>query len=134
MPTQKVYQFAVLLGLGLGGGTIAYFLLLPHALYVLHLAIFLSAIAGVYLGFSVADGRIRTIILESTVMAVFIALAMVGLKFSLLILAFGYGAHGVWDFLHHPKIITTKVAAWYPPFCAVYDWMIASFILIYYFL
>ena len=129
-----MYQIAALVGFGLAAPTIIYLQFLPEPLYGLHLAVFLSAIAGVYLGFGVADGRVRNMILETTVVAVFIALAIIGFKFSLLILALAYFAHGVWDFLHHPRVITTKVAAWYPPFCAVYDWSIAAFILTYYYL
>lgn len=134
MTNQKMYLYAGLVGLGLAIPSMIYFSLLPKPLYVLHLAIFLSGIAGVYLGFSVIDGRVRSIILESTVLAVFFALAIIGLKYSLLILAFGYFAHGVWDCLHHPKLITTKIAPWYPPFCAVYDWAITGFILVYFYL
>ena len=134
MTNGKMVQYAALAGVGLAVPSAIYFLLLPQPLYALHLAVFLSAIAGVYGGFSVLDGRVRTIVLEGSVMAMFIALAMVGLKFSLLILAFGYVAHGVWDLVHHPKLVTTKIAAWYPPFCAVYDFSIAAFILVYYYL
>lgn len=134
MPDKKMYQYAALIGIGLAIPSMIYFYLLPQPLYILHLAIFLSAIAGVYLGFSVLDGRISTILIEGTVMAVFIALALVGLKFSLWILAFGYFAHGVWDCLHHPKLVTTRIAPWYPPFCAVYDWSVAAFIVAYMYL
>ncbi len=134
MPTQKMYQLAALVGVGFAAPTIIYLLFLPDPLYGLHLAIFLSTIAGVYLGFSIADGRVRNIILESTVIAIFVALSIIGLNYSLLILAFGYFAHGVWDCVHHPNLVTTQVAVWYPPFCAVYDWSITTFVLIYYYL
>ena len=134
MTNQKMYLYAGLVGLGAAIPSMAYFLFLSEPVYVLHLAIFLSAIAGVYLGFSVLDGRVRSIILETTALLVFVALAIIGLKYSLLILAFGYFAHGVWDCLHHPRLITTKIAPWYPPFCAVYDWSITAFILVYFYL
>ncbi|NQV19989.1 MAG: hypothetical protein HQ511_01085 [Rhodospirillales bacterium] len=131
MTSRKMYQYAALAGVGFGVPSIIYFAMLPQPLYALHLAVFLSGIAGVYLGFSVLDGRPRTIVMETVVMVMFFALAILGLKFSLWILAFGYFAHGVWDCLHHPKLITTKIAAWYPPFCAVYDWTVATFIVVY---
>lgn len=134
MTSRKMFQYAALTGVGFAIPTIVYFVMLPHPLYVLHLAVFLSGIAGVYLGFSVLDGRPRTIVMEATVLIMFFALAILGLKFSLWILAFGYFAHGVWDCLHHPKLITTKIAAWYPPFCAVYDWSVATFIVVYMYL
>lgn len=134
MTARKMVQIASLVGFGLAISSMIYLWLLPHPLYVLHLAIFLSAIAGVYLGFSVIDGRVQTIAIEGTVMAAFIALAMVGLKYSLWILAVAYIAHGVWDCLHHPKLVTTKIAVWYPPFCAAYDWSLAAFIVAYMYL
>jgi len=134
MTDQKLIRIAALVGVGLAVPSMIYLLLLPQPLYIEHLAIFLAAIAGVYLGFAAMDGRIRNMILETTVVAVFIALAIVGLKFSLLILAFAYFAHGVWDVFHHPKAIDTKIVAWYPPFCAMYDWSIAAFILVYFYL
>jgi hypothetical protein len=40
--------------------------------------------------------------------------------------AIGLVLHGVWDALHHPRAVTTRVPAWYPPLCAVYDWVLAA--------
>ncbi len=134
MTDQKIVRIAALVGLGLAIPSMIYLLMLPQPLYIEHLAIFMAMIAGVYLGFAAIDGRMRNMVLETVVVTGFIVLAIVGLKFSLLILAFAYFAHGVWDFLHHPKMIDTKIVIWYPPFCAVYDWSIAAFILVYYYL
>jgi hypothetical protein len=34
--------------------------------------------------------------------------------------------------LHHPKIIKTSVVNWFPPLCAVFDFIFAVFILKFY--
>lgn len=31
--------------------------------------------------------------------------------------------------LHHPKVIKTEVVRWFPPLCAIFDWIVAVFIL-----
>ncbi len=46
-----------------------------------------------------------------------------------LLLAAGYAAHGLWDLVHHPRGVTTPVRSWYPPFCVVFDVVLAVFIL-----
>jgi hypothetical protein len=44
-----------------------------------------------------------------------------------------YIAHGIWDYAHHEgsKFASRSwkfvvVPAWYPPFCALYDWVAAA--------
>lgn len=88
----------------------------------------LGAAAGVYVGFAVSDGRARELRVEAAVAVVFIIVASTGALMSPLLLAIGYVAHGVWDLLHHPKAVKTKVAAWWPPACLIYDWVISGFI------
>ncbi|HUZ91045.1 MAG TPA: hypothetical protein VMU78_03975, partial [Methylocella sp.] len=33
--------------------------------------------------------------------------------------------HGIWDYAHHHGSRLTPIPLWYPPFCAVYDWVVA---------
>ncbi len=94
------------------------------------LVILLTVIASIYLGFAIADGRKREIILEILGMFFFLALAVLGLWISPNFLVAGYLAHGVWDIIHNPKIIQTEVVEWYKVLCLVYDWVIAVFILL----
>ena len=94
------------------------------------LSLLLAFIAAIYLGFAFADGSRKAILTESFVAGVFLLIAAFGLLASPLVLVGGYVIHGFWDLLHHPKAIETKVVRWYPPFCAVYDWAIAVYILV----
>ena len=121
---------SILIGIFLAVLTVAGVALFNSAQRFPFLALLLSFIAAVYLGFAFADGSRKAIIVESIVAGIFLLAAMCGLFLSPLILAVGYIVHGFWDLLHHPKAIETKVAPWYPPFCAVYDWAIAIYILI----
>ncbi len=93
------------------------------------LAVQLGFVAAVYFGYAIADGRIGTMLIEIPVAGVFLALATVALwADSPLLLAGSYAAHGIWDLVHHPRAVTTPVRSWYPPFCVVYDVVLAAFI------
>lgn len=94
------------------------------------LSLVLAFIAAVYLGFAFADGSRKAIVLEGLVAGVFLLIVALSLFTSPLVLFGGYVVHGFWDLLHHPKAVETKVVRWYPPFCAVYDWAVAVYILV----
>jgi hypothetical protein len=120
----------LLLALILAAATVVPALVLPQTLALDLLALLLAGIAGVYVGFAIADGRGRALALEAAVALAFLAVAALGLWWSPLALVVGYAAHGVWDVVHHPHRIDTRLAPWYPPFCAVYDWLVAASILL----
>lgn len=118
-------------GLGLALATVV-----PVALFLSKLAglqflaVMLGFVGAVYFGFAIADGRVRSLVVEVPVAGVFLALGAGALwADSPLLLAAAYAAHGVWDVVHHPRAVTTPVRSWYPPFCVVYDVVIAAFIL-----
>lgn len=95
------------------------------------LAVQLGFIGAVYFGFAVADGSIRSLLVEFPVSGVFLALGAVTLwAKSPPLLAAGYLAHAVWDLVHHPRAVPTPVRSWYPPFCVVFDLVVAGFILV----
>ncbi len=95
------------------------------------LAVQLGFIAAVYFGFAVADGRIGPLALEFLVAGSFMFLGTTALwADSPALLASGYAAHAVWDLVHHPRAVTSRVASWYPPFCVVFDLAVAAFILL----
>jgi hypothetical protein len=83
----------------------------------------LAAIAGIYVGFAVGDGRPGIIALESAVACAFVAVALWGLtEDAHVVLGLGIVAHGVWDLAHHRgRPIRTRTAPWYPPFCLAID-------------
>jgi hypothetical protein len=87
-------------------------------------ALGLCAIAAVYVGFAVADGRPRVIVIECLVAAVFVVLASVSITATAWILVVGYVGHGVKDFWQerHHFVVNTR---WWPPFCACVDWVVA---------
>jgi hypothetical protein len=127
--TQEIRDI-LLWATGLAVLTIVILLGLPrtHSLEVL--AVLLTLIASVYLGFAILDGQLRNIIIEVTVALTFIIVALLGLWVSPYFLLAGYVGHGVWDMVHSQTLVQTKVPAWYKPFCMVYDWMIAAFIVV----
>src|SRR4029077_13583062 len=72
----------------------------PATVYALGLGV----IATVYVGFAVADGRPRVIVIEFLVAAVFVVLASVSVTATAWILVIGYAGHGVkdlWQERHH---------------------------------
>jgi hypothetical protein len=120
----------LLVAVGLAILTIGVDVVLPDSQARALLTVLLAAIAGIYVGFALMDGRPRIIVLEIGIALAFVLLATVGTQASLLVLALGYIGHGVWDLAHHPNYVPTRLVPWYPPFCAVYDWLIAAFILV----
>jgi hypothetical protein len=92
-------------------------------------ALLLSLIAGVYIGFAVADGRPRVIAVESVVAAVFVVLAAAGVTATVWLLVAGYAGHGLKDFWQerHRYVANTR---WWPPFCAAVDWLVAAVLVV----
>jgi uncharacterized protein DUF6010 len=86
----------------------------------------LAMIAAIYLGFAFSDGRPSIVILELVAGTVFIVLALLGLWLAPMFIAAGLILHGLWDLAHRPHAIPTKLPAWYPPFCAAYDFVFAA--------
>ena len=100
-------------------------LLLTDAVSIQFAAIILGLVAGIYAGFALQDGRAQILAIEGLAALAFLAFALAGLVWSPWFIPAAYGLHGVWDLLHHRKI-TTRLPSWYPPMCAVYDWVFAA--------
>jgi hypothetical protein len=92
-------------------------------------ALFFAYTACVYPGAALSDSRITWISIESAMSCLFFAIAVLGLTHSPIWLVLGFGLHGIWDMLHHSRIIKTRVVKWFPPLCAVFDFIVAVFIL-----
>jgi hypothetical protein len=100
--------------------------LLDGEAHVTAAAVLLAAVAGVYLGFAVADGRTSSLMVESAVILVFVGLAFVAIDRDLgWLVGVGFLGHAAWDGLHHSGGGPTAVRPWYPPFCAAVDVLIA---------
>jgi len=102
---------------------------LPYGWALDAIGLLLGVIAAIYIGFAISDGRKHVIVLEIAVASVFILLALLGMWGKPVWLVIGYFAHGGWDLLHHPGKLGTKVRKWYPPVCAVYDWLVGLYLL-----
>jgi hypothetical protein len=85
----------------------------------------LIVIASYYILFAVMGGSVHTLLIESLVTGSFLAVAVVGFKTNLWLVAFALAGHAVFDFFHHMFIENPGVPAWWPGFCLGFD-MIAS--------
>ena len=100
-------------------------LVLPEVTSNQFAAVILGLVAGLYAGFALQDGRARILAMEGLAALAFLAFALAGLVWSPWFIPAAYGLHGVWDLLHHRQI-STRLPSWYPPMCAVYDWVFAA--------
>jgi hypothetical protein len=117
-------------GLGLAVVMLAPLLLLSKLAGMQFLAVQLGFIGAIYFGFGIADGRVRPLLVEFLVAGLFLFAGAVALwTDSPIFLAGAYVAHAAWDAVHHPRVVSTPVRPWYPPFCVVYDIVSAAFIL-----
>jgi hypothetical protein len=99
---------------------LAFWWLDPATVYALGLA----AIAFVYVGFAVADGRVRIIVVECGVAMAFVVVAAAGITGSAWLLALGFAAHGFKDAWQERAQYVSRTR-WWPPFCAAVDWVVA---------
>ena len=84
----------------------------------------LAAIAAVYVGFAVADGRPRIIAVEVAVAAAFVLLASASVTGTAWLLVVGYAGHGLKDFWKARRQFVANTR-WWPPFCAIVDMVVA---------
>lgn len=93
------------------------------------LALFLALTACVYLGALLAQPQTTGVALSEIAVgfAVFLC-AIFGTLGSVLWLAAGYALHGLWDWAHDAGWVATQVSKWFPPACAVFDFLIAGFV------
>ncbi|HSF19948.1 MAG TPA: DUF6010 family protein [Vicinamibacteria bacterium] len=89
-------------------------------------AMWLAVIGAIYVGFGFSDGRVSLAAVELLVATVFLVLAFLGLWLAPGFIAAGLVLHGLWDLAHHPRGVRTKLPAWYPPFCAAFDFVFAG--------
>jgi hypothetical protein len=122
-PLWTPVAWGVLVGLLQAASPLAFWWLDPATVYAIGLAV----IAPVYIGFAVADGRVRIIVVESVVAMAFVVVAAAGITGPAWLLAFGLAAHGVKDAWQHRTRFVSGTR-WWPPFCAAVDWVVAAII------
>jgi hypothetical protein len=81
----------------------------------------------VYIGFSVADGRRTVIAVETGVASVFIVIAAVAVTGPAWLIVGGLAGHGLKDLWQHRTRFVTGTR-WWPPFCMVVDFVVATII------
>ena len=87
----------------------------------------LVAIASVYVGFAVADGRPLVIGVEVGVTSAFIILAAIAIAASPWLSVVALVAHGIKDLWQHRTQFVANTR-WWPPFCLVVDFVAAAVI------
>jgi hypothetical protein len=78
-------------------------------------------IASYYALFAVMGASTYALVLESLVCAVFLAVAVIGFRWSLWVAVVALAAHGLFDFIHAAVISNPGVPDWWPEFCLTYD-------------
>jgi hypothetical protein len=91
-------------------------------------ALGLVVIAGIYVGFAVADGRPKVIAVESSVTFAFVVVAAAAVTGSPWLLVAGLAGHGLKDLWQHRTQFVSGTR-WWPPFCMVVDWVVAAIII-----
>ena len=117
--------WGVLVGVLQAASPLAFWWLEPATVYALSLV----AIAFVYIGFAVADGRWKVIALETSVAAVFVVIAAAAITGSPWLLVVGLAGHGLKDWWQHRSHYVANTR-WWPPFCAAVDVVVAAIIAI----
>ena len=92
-------------------------------------ALGLAVIAAVYVGFAVADGRAKVIGVESSVAFAFVVVCAAAVTGSPWLLVVGFVGHGLKDLWQHRTHFVANTR-WWPPFCMVVDWIVATIIVI----
>ena len=92
--------------------------------------VILIVIAMYYVLFAVMNENTGIIITELIIALLFILLAMLSSRGSLLIVAVGLIAHGVFDLFHHLIITNPEVPAWWPGFCVAVDVVLGLVVLV----
>ena len=81
----------------------------------------LIVVGSYYVLFAVMSGSMHALLIESIVMAAFLAAAVIGFKTNPWIVIAGLAAHGVLDSFHGAVINNPGVPSWWPAWCMAYD-------------
>ena len=115
--------WGVVVGVAQAATPLAFWWLDTATVYALGLA----AIAFIYIGFAVADGRWTILAVESGVASMFVIIAAAGITGTPWLLVVGLAGHGLKDLWQHRTQFVANTR-WWPPFCLVVDWAVAAII------
>jgi hypothetical protein len=85
-------------------------------------------IASYYALFAVMGASTYALVLESLVGAGFLAVAVLGFRWSLWAVVVALAAHGIFDLTHSTFIANAGVPVWWPEFCLSYDVTAAAYL------
>ena len=128
-PTSGTNRAAILWGIGVGviqaATPLVFWWLDSSIVYALGLA----AIAAIYVGFAVSDGRMRIIAVESSVAFGFVLVAAAAVTGTPWLLVAGFIGHGLKDLWQHRTHFVANTR-WWPPFCMAVDYVVAAIIIV----
>ena len=82
----------------------------------------LIVIGSYYVLFAAMGGSTPSIITETIGAMVFLAIAVIGFRVNLWIVALAIAGHGLFDFFVHPHLVPNPgMPAWWPAFCGTID-------------
>ena len=91
----------------------------------------LCSIAFIYVGFSLKENTVSSIVLEVLVAVVFYFMAIIGYSKHNSLIAYGIVLHGIWDISHHNALlIKTDIPYYWPAYCLVVDIIIGFYFFI----
>ena len=85
-------------------------------------------IASLYVLFAVMGGSTQALFIEGAVATVFLAVSLVGFRYSLWLVVAALAAHGILDVFHGQLIANPGVPVWWPAFCLAYDEVAAGYL------
>ena len=80
----------------------------------------LTVVGMLYVLFAVMAGG-RGLLPEVAFFAAFAAMAAVGFRWSMWIVAAGLALHGLFDFVRYSVLVAPGAPSWWPEFCGSYD-------------
>jgi len=121
--THRALTWGVAIGAAQAALAMAFWWLDPSTVH----ALMITMIAGVYIGFAVADGRTKVIAAESAVVVGFVvasAAAVTVTPWLVVALYLGHGAKDLWQHRTH----FVRGTRWWPPFCFAVDVTVAGIV------
>ncbi len=109
-----------LIGFGLAIGTVLIALWIGFERRTFYATVVIL-VATYYVLFAVMAGASRAIVIESSVTALFVALAAAGYRRNMWLLVAGLAGHGLFDMTHALWVTNPGVPEYWPAFCATYD-------------
>jgi hypothetical protein len=85
-------------------------------------------IASLYVLFAVMGGSTDALLIEAAVATGFVAVTLVGFKYSLWLVVAALASHGILDVFHDQLIANPGVPVWWPAFCLAYDGVAAGYL------